>query len=854
MAQKARAKPKKAKPKEKPPRSRWRWLRYALYASAILGALGVGALVGGYLYFSRDLPDFHSLSEWRPPQTTRIFAADGTLLAELHEERRTVVPRARIADVLVQAVLSAEDADFYRHEGLDYTGMMRALYNSARAGRLTGSGSTITQQTVKNLVLTQAKTFERKAREIILARRLETRLSKDDILTLYLNAIYLGHGRYGVQEASRYYWGKDAADVSLSQAAVMAGLISSPERLSPRKHPKRAKARRSFVLREMAENGYITKAQRKAADAAPLGLADPPATRLADAAWFVDAVRAQLTSALGDEVVKRGGLRVTTTLDPKRQKAALAAVRSGLRALDTRQKFGRPDGKAKNAKKWIARRAKKLKGKPPRPGRAVPGRVASVGPKHVTFDLGIGRATLPRGALARFAKEGKPGLAPGDVIGVSVRADGPSHPKVMHATLASAPQAALVALDPQSGDVLALVGGYDHAANPFNRATQARRQTGSAFKPFVWGAAYASRRFTPATVMVDAPETWPLNRGKWWKPKNYSGKYRGPLPLSEALAHSVNSIAVRLADEVGISGVHRFARQAGMERPLTDNLTVALGSSELTPLELATAYATIASGGRRAQPRLIVGIRGPEGPVATQLTAEPKVDTTLEPAIVHVLRETMRTVVTQGSGRRLKRFPRPVAGKTGTSNEARDTWFVALLPEVVTVAWVGFDTPRSLGRKEAGSRTALPLVKSYLEATCRDGPSWPPPPEGVVTRLVDRISGKLAPPGDEEAVEVAFLSGTEPTEFALSEDELDAGTFVMRQTKGPSGPSVAVPRVDVVPVPDDLRPLDGVDARPAPEPKEPSVLDSGDLPPDLMPAPAVHARPARPPPSDEDAP
>ena len=806
---------------EKPRKSRWRWVRRALYAALVLGALGTGALVGGYAWFSRDLPDFHTLRDWRPDQTTRIFASDGTLLAELYRERRTVVPRERIAKVLVQAVLSAEDADFYSHEGLDYTGMARALYNSARAGRIKGSGSTITQQTVKNLVLTQAKTFERKAREIILARRLETRLSKDDILTLYLNAIYLGHGRYGIQEAARFYYGRDAADLSLQQAATIAGLISSPERLSPRKHPKRAKSRRSFVLKEMAENGFISQRQRKQADASPLGVVDPPESRLADAAWFVDAVRAQLVEALGEDAVLAGGLQVTTTLDPKRQKAAVASVRAGLRALDARQKFGRPVKK----RKQLSRTA-------PKPGQIVNAKITKVGAERLSLDLGVGTATLPRSQAARFAKDGKLPYAVGDVVKVAVRADGPQHPKPMHASLANAPQGALVALDPGSGDVLALVGGYDHAANPFNRATQARRQTGSAFKPFVWGAAYASRRFTPATVMVDAPETWPLRKGKWWKPKNYSGAYRGPLPLSEALAHSVNSIAVRLADEVGIGEVHAFARRTGVERKMTDNLTVALGSSELTPLELATAYATVAAGGRRTAPRMVVSVRGPDGPVATDLTREVAVKTTVDPALAHVVRHTMRAVVTQGSGRRLKSFPRPVAGKTGTSNEARDTWFVALLPEVVTVAWVGFDTPRPLGRKEAGSKTALPLVKGYLEAVESAGPDWPPPPAGVVVKLVDAASGKLAAPGDEQAVEVPFLEGTAPTEYALAEGELDAGTFVMRQT---NGPSVDVPRIDVAALPDDLRPLGGVAAKPAPERPEPRVLDDDDLPPSLMP-------------------
>ena len=842
MAKKAPKKKKQTK-KKAPPKSRWRWYRRALYALALVCTLGGTALLGGYLYYARDLPDFHSLEEWRPPQTSRVFAADGTLLAELYRERRTVVPRDRIADVLVQAVLSAEDADFYRHEGLDYMGMARALYNSVRAGRLTGSGSTITQQTVKNLVLTQARTFERKTREIILARRLETRLTKDDILTLYLNAIYFGHGRYGVQEAARAYWAKDAADLSLAEAATLAGLISSPERYSPRKHPDRARIRRRFVLREMAENGYINAAQRDAADRSPVTVADPPRSTLADAAWFVDAVRAQLVEALGEDAVLAGGLHVTTTLDPKRQKAAVASVRAGLRALDARQKFGRAAKPVGDVKRWRAKRRKVLGDRAPRAARPVPARVVKVGARALTLDLGVGEATLPRAEIARFAKDGETPYAVGDVLTVAVRGDGPQHPETMHATLAQAPQGALVALDPHSGDVLAMVGGYDHAANPFNRATQARRQTGSAFKPFVWGAAYASRQFTPATVMIDAPETWPLHRGKWWKPKNYNGKYRGPLPLSEALAHSVNSIAVRLADEVGVSGVHRFARRIGIDRPLVDNLTVALGSSELTPLELACAYATIASGGRRAQPRLVVGVRGPDGPVATGLTDEAEVEVALDPALAYLVRDTMRAVVTRGSGQRLKRFPRPVAGKTGTSNEARDTWFVALLPEVVTVAWVGFDTPRRLGRKEAGSRTALPLVKRYLEAVEKDGPSWPPAPDGVVVRLIDRASGKLSSPGDEGAAEVPFLEGTAPTEFALGTGELDAGTFVMRQTRLP-GPAVGVPRVDVAPLPEDLRPLAGTPVRPAPEPKAPSIADHGDLPPSLMPAQPVRASPA----------
>ncbi len=821
-------------PAKKPPGPKKRSLRTRLLLFGLkLGFLGVlvgaSAVVGGYLYFSRDLPNFRSLADWRPAQTTRIFAADGTLVAEIGVERRTVVPRERIADAVVKAVLSAEDAAFYEHEGLDYSGMARALYNSVRAGRLTGSGSTITQQTVKNLVLSPARTFERKAREIILARRLETRLSKDDILTLYLNAIYLGHGRYGVQEAAQFYWGKDAAALTVPEAATLAGLISSPERYSPRKHPERAKTRRAFVLKEMAENGYITTAQRDAAAKAPLGLAPRP-KRFREAAWFAEAVRAQLVEALGEEAVTRGGLQVTTTLDPRRQAAAVEAVRAGLRELDDRQKFGKRAGHARDPAPWRRSRAKALGGAPPTPGKAVEARVEAVEAKHLVLDLGVGRATLPRSALARFAKkDAESPYGVGDLVRVAVRADGPRHPDTMRATLAGVPQGAMVVLDPGSGDVLALVGGYDDGGAGFDRAIQAKRQTGSAFKPFVWGAAYESRQFTTATVMVDAPETWPLSRGKFWKPKNYTGKYRGPVSLTEALAHSVNSISVRLANDVGVGSVHAFARAAGMKGALTDNLTVALGSSEMSPLELASAYATLAAGGRRASPRMVVSVRGPDGPVASPLTAEPEVEEAIDPALAFIVRDTMRAVVEEGSARRLRNFPRPVAAKTGTSNEARDTWFVALLPDVVAVAWVGFDTPRPLGRKEAGSRTALPVVQRYLEAVEKDGPGWPPPPAGVVVRLVDRATGKLARPGDEGSRELRFLEGTEPSEYALREDELDAATFVMREAAALGGPDLAVPRVEVAPLPEDLRPLGGIAVEAAPEePEEPEEEDPGD--------------------------
>lgn len=795
--------------KAAPPRSRGRrLLRWSFYLLLFLALAGAGILAGGYWYFARGLPDFEKVTDYRPPQVSRVLAADGSVIAEIFEERRTVVPREQIAEVLVQAVLAAEDADFYQHEGLDYPGMLRALYNSARAGRVTGSGSTITQQTVKNLLLTHERTFERKAREIILTRRLETRLSKDDILTIYLNNIYLGHGRYGVQEAARYYWDKDARDLTLPEAATLAGIIQSPERLSPRKHPERARERRAYVLGQMRDKKLITPEAAAAADKADFGLSErPDEPAVAEAGWFADEVRKQVTAALGDEVVRTGGLRIYTTLDPKRQAAAVDALRAGLHGIDGRQKYGRPRARVPDAEAeaWRAKRRKALKDQPPRPGKAVPARVTQVEQGALVLELGVGTARVRAANTRRFAGEGgAPPYAPGDVVDVVVRADGPQHPEQMNAVLANAPQAALVVLDPHSRHVLALVGGYDYRDYPFDRA-QARRQPGSAFKPFVWGAAFEARSYTAATLMVDAPEVWHLRKGKWWKPKNYTGKFRGPVSLRKALAHSVNSIAVKLAHELGVDKVHDFARRAGIESPLADNLTVALGSSEVSPLELVNAYATFAVDGVRAKPRFIVRVAGPDGPIPTPMTAAEEdrpVDRTFEPDLVWVLRDVMRSVVTEGSGTGLKGFARPVVGKTGTSNAARDTWFVGLLPDVVVGAWVGFDVPRELGKKETGGTTALPLVKAYLEAAETQGPSWAPPPEGVVGRAIVAETGRLAPEGVTGTIE-HFLVGTEPTETALPDGQVDARSFFMEEL---AGPPVAVPRVDLAPLPEDLRP------------------------------------------------
>ncbi len=825
--------PRKAPPKKAraAPSLRRRLLRVGLLLTLALGTLGALGVVGGYFYFVRDLPDIRSLRDYQPPQVSRMFAADGTLIGEFFTERRTVVGRDRIPDVMVHAILSAEDADFYQHEGLDFTGMLRALYNSLRAGHITGSGSTITQQTVKNLVLSPEKRFERKAKELILARRLEAHLSKDDILTIYLNAIYFGHGRYGVQEAARFFWGKDVSELTLPEAAMLAGVVQSPERLSPRKHPERAAERRAYVLDQMVKNGHVGRAEAEAAKKAPFGLVEPPPSAPLAMRWFVDAARDEVTELVGADALNTGGLRIHTTLDPQRQEAAVAALQDGLKALDARQGFGRPEKKTVAEAAWRKASTAKLKGKPPAPGVPARARIEAVTEKGLEVDLGVGRARVRRRDAARFADEkGALPYAVGQIVTVQVRADGPAFPKRMDAILAGVPEAAMVVLDPQTRDVLALVGGYDHRASPLNRAVQAHRQPGSAFKPFVWGAAFETKKYTPASRLVDAPETHHIGQGKFWTPKNYTGTFKGPITLRTALAKSVNSIAVSLIEDVGVSAVQDFARRATISSPLVDGPTLALGASEVTPLELVNAFATFAADGRVGQPRLVTKVvhaDGREEPLGGEGDA---LQQGLDADVVWLLRDVMRSVVTEGSGSGLKGFPRPVVGKTGTSNAARDAWFVGLLPEVAVGAWVGFDRPRTLGRKEAGGRTALPIVKAYLEAMETKGPVWPPRPSGVVEEDIDPDSERLAPEGGPSVPEV-FLVGTAPTETAPAAGQVDTGSFFFEEAGGPSldvptgGPALDVPTIGRAPVPDTLAPLP-----PAGDDDDPSAEDDEDRP------------------------
>ena len=754
------------------PSSSRSWLVKSVYAlivvvlSMTLGGLGL------LWHFGRDLPDYRSLNDYTPPQMSRVVDREGVQLGRFYEVRRTVVPFSEIAPVMVHALLSAEDADFYQHRGLDYWGMLRAIYNSLRAGKLKGSGSTITQQTVKNILLSQEKTLARKVKEVILTRRIESQFSKDDILSMYLNTIYFGHGRYGVEEAARYYFGVHANALTTNQAATLAGLIQSPERHSPRRHPEAAKVRRRYVLREMTQNGYLTEAQREEIDLEEITLVPLPKVAPETAQWWVHAVGEEIKSHYSDRGLKSGGLTIHSTLDFELQKAAQLAVEDGLKELDRRQKLDRPIKhlKKQSRDKWLREAKSRLGSSPPKLNVRVVGLVTKVTKDaEVTLSFGVGKARLQKSSMSRLSAPPKVG----DLFPVYLSFDGPRHPKVMRAHL-DLPQAALVALNPHTREVLAMVGGYQFSESAYNRATQARRQPGSAFKPFVYGAALESRRFTLTTQLVDAPETWPLGDGRRWTPKNYNGKFVGPILLKTALAKSINSVAVRLADAVGLSNVIAFSRRVGLgDAQLVDNLTVALGSSEISLLELVNAYATFAADGGYADPVFVQRVE--VNPVSVLRGTKADLDwpplPTLEPALSEetawLIQRLLRGVVTEGSGRRLLRYKGPVIGKTGTSNESKDAWFIGSLPNLTFGVWVGYDAPRSLGRKEAGGRSAAPIILKLLQKSQWKSEAWGEKPETVGEHLIDPHSGLLAFPGQKDAITSYFLKGTQPDHRAV---------------------------------------------------------------------------------------
>jgi penicillin-binding protein 1A len=753
-----------------------------MWTKLIGAALVVGALsvLGAYAYFSRDLPPVSTLRDYEPPQTTRVYDRHGKVIGEIFTERRTVIPMSEVPRVVVLSVLAAEDADFYEHEGLDYAGILRAGVRDVLEGRAAQGGSTITQQVVKLMLLTPERTVSRKLRELILARRLENELSKDQILHLYLNNVNFGHGRYGIQEAARYYFAKDARDLTLAEAAMLAGVPQAPSRLSPRQHPEAAKRRQLYVLSQLEAKRdiYWPDLSKEAIAAAARQKVEPvELPRSASAApEILSIARQELRAAAGDEALGTGGYEVHTTIDLSLQKRAREALQRGLRTVDARHGYRGP-----------IRRSKRRRGPKPtapvdslRMGRTYLAKVAGADDDsaQIRLDVAGHPAIVRMRDVARYNPDGTPAskfVNRGDLLPVSITQMGSDEDPAV-ARMERGPEGAIVVIEPRSRDVLALVGGYA-AQSGFNRATQAIRQPGSAFKPIVYARAIQSRRFTAASLVVDAPAVYDE-----WKPQNYEEwNYQGAIRLREALARSINMVAIRVVEDIGVHDVAEFARLDGISTKLAEDMALALGASGVRPIELTNAYATFAAGGRWQPPRLVTRILAPDGSEVPLEPREPARDV-MSPAEAYVITSMLRSVVREGTGTPAQRLERPVVGKTGTSNEARDAWFVGYSPTVVAGVWVGFDDQRSIGRRETGTRTALPIWIDVMDASDKTPKDTDfAMPSGLITVRVDPSSGLLAYDGQEDAIDEIFLLGTAPVESARPPDVADPNMFLMEQ-------------------------------------------------------------------------
>jgi len=778
---------------------------------------------GIYFYLTKDLPALTSIADYRPDIITKVYSDEGILIGEFATERREVIPISKAPALLIQAFVAAEDARFFEHEGIDFFSIFRAFIKNVRAGGVVQGGSTITQQVAKSL-LTSDRTFKRKFKEAVLAYRIENSLSKNEILYLYLNQIYLGHGAYGVQAASQNYFHKSVDKLNLAEMAILAGLPQAPSKYSPATNPEMARERQTYVLNRMVDEGYINVVD--ATDAMNTAIEVHPIADLnyENAPHFTEHIRRYLEYKYGADTLYTQGLSVFTTVNLENQKSAERALKKGLYALDKRQGYRGPirnvaeDEIEKLLEGFDAGREKN----PIQKGGIYEALVTEVNSEKKYTEVRLGKETRGRIPLSdiRWARKPDPEVAffdvaikdpadvfsAGDVIQVEVKGsigEGGS----LSLSLYQEPlvQGALLSMDPKNGHVKAMVGGFDFKTSKFNRAIQSIRQPGSSFKPIVYSAAL-DRGYTPASIIMDSPIIYKGDEDiLTWKPQNYEEKFYGPTTLRTALTKSRNIVTIKIMQDLGIDYVIDYARRMGIKSHLNRDFSIALGSSGLSLLELTTAYSIFPAGGKRTTPTFITKIVDRDGNVLEELSQANykgeaseeegvKEEATAEaaeaedpgiaelpdslrnlpegyaisPQTAYLMTSMLQGVVQNGTGWRAKQLERPVAGKTGTTNDLFDAWFTGFTPDLVTGTWVGFDQEAPLGKYETGSGAAAPIWVDYMKEIYKDRPVEDfPIPKGITFTRIDARSGLLAPPKQEEDVIFeCFREGTAPKEFA----------------------------------------------------------------------------------------
>ena len=645
--------------------------------------------VASYFYFTHDLPSIQTLRNYKPPTITKIFSEDGEIIGEFFYEKREIVSLDRVPSYLIQAFIAGEDARFFQHKGLDYLAILRALFRNIFSGEIVQGGSTITQQVVKSLLLSPEKSFGRKIREAILAYRIEKYLAKEEILFLYLNQIYLGHGSYGIAGAAENYFGKTIDELNLAEAALLAGLPQAPSKSSPYQHPQQAKKRQLYILNRMVEEGFISSNEAIKATQTPYTVRSKGKAPPEKALHFVEYVRRYIEERYGKDALYKNGLQVFTTIDLHFQRTAQEAMEAGLKEIEKREKYPSAD-------------------------------------------------------------------------------------------MFSGPEGGLVCFDLQTGYVRAMVGGRDFKKSQFNRAVQARRQTGSAFKPIVYASAL-DKGYTPASIVVDAPIVFEWGNQKW-KPRNFEGKFLGPTTLRNALTHSVNVVTVKIAQDIGIDYIRDYAKKLGISSALHSTLSMALGSSSISLYELTRAYAVFANQGNLFKPIFIKKILDRDGNLLEENLPlfYPKEsigeEQMITPQSAFLITHLLQGVVQHGTGWRARSLGRPVAAKTGTTDQFMDAWFIGYTPELIAGVWVGFDEERSLGENETGARAASPIWVGFMSKILKDRPPKDfSVPEGIEFMKIDPKTGQSNL--EKEGTLECFREGTGPPQKATASLETSTDFF-----------------------------------------------------------------------------
>jgi penicillin-binding protein 1A len=636
---------------------------------SVLMALSGAALL--YVLILKS-PAIDALKDYRPNTITRVYADNNELVDTFFMEDRRIISIKDVPEMVIKAFVASEDARFFHHQGLDIIGIFRAFFKNMIAGEIVQGGSTITQQVAKSLYLSPERTIIRKVKEAILAYKIDRYLTKSEILDLYLNHIYLGHGAYGIEAAAQIYFGKNTRDLSLAEVAMLAGLPKAPNRYSPYVSMERARQRQQYVLTRMAEDGYISEIQKeRALKTRILLISTKPKEKVAP--YFTENVRRYILEKYGSDALYKEGLEIYTTLNVEMQKAATAAVERGLAEMETREKF----------------EAGRLQG-------------------------------------------------------------------------------ALICMDVRTGEIKAMVGGRDYKRSEFNRATQAKRRPGSSFKPFIYTAAF-DKGLTPATIIIDSPVVFDdVSRGTTWKPQNFEQKFFGPTTLRTALTYSRNVVTVKLLKEIGVGYAIDYAANMGLTSPLTRDLSLALGTSVVTLQDMIRGYSVLANQGKKAEPFFIKKIVDRNNHTLEEQM--PAVEQVIDPRVAFLTTSVLQDVVQEGTGERVKAIGRPVAGKTGTTDDYRDAWFIGYTPSLIAGVWVGFDDERSMGRSGVGGVAAAPIWLYFMEKALAGQPVEVfPTPEGIVFTRINPRTGLLAGPFAKDAVFECFLEGTAPKDYSTED-------------------------------------------------------------------------------------